>query len=81
MRSKSIIQTQSALALVQGIIEQNCNQYIVIQIIFSQTFFSIHAHQHTSCPDTIFNFKIHGRNGVFKLVLFARRYALITKIP
>lgn len=38
--SKSIIQTKPALELAQGIVEQNCSQYIMIQIIFNQIIFS-----------------------------------------
>ena len=40
MRSKSIIQTKSALELAQGIVEQNFNQHIMIQIIFNPIIFS-----------------------------------------
>ena len=41
MRAK-LYKKKSALELAQGIVEQNCNQCIVIQIIFNQTFFKIH---------------------------------------
>ena len=45
-RNKLYNYTKSALELARGIVEQNCNQYLVIQIIFnqiilSQTLFSI----------------------------------------
>ena len=49
VRSKSIIQTKSALELAQGIIELNYNQYIVIQIIFNQIIFDeTHQYEFTS---------------------------------
>ena len=41
MRSNSVIQTKSALQFAQGIFEQNCNEYIVIQIIFNQIIFKL----------------------------------------